>query len=105
MLGSHGTQKTGGRDQARAEKVRRAILWGVAAVAFVAVVASVYLGYGRRLWHPRVVDLTGGQTHEQVVARLGPIYRPALQAAVAEAGSNYPPDRLRLIVRGVSVRG
>jgi hypothetical protein len=77
--------------------VRRAILWALAGAAIVAVVASVYLGHGRRFWHPRVVDLTGGQTHEQVLARLGPIYRPALQAEVREVGSKYPPDHLRLI--------
>jgi murein L,D-transpeptidase YafK len=44
-----------------------------------------------------VVTLTGGQTHDQVVARLGPIYRSSLKAAAGEVGSQYPPDRLCLI--------
>lgn len=77
--------------------MRRAILWAGAGVVVVAVVASVHLGYGRRFWHPWLVTLTGRQTHEQVVARLGPIYRPALKAAIGEVESKYPPDRLRLI--------
>jgi hypothetical protein len=63
--------------------VRRALLWCGAGAALVAAVGSV--------------ALAGGQTHEQVLARLGPIYRPALRAALGELGSSYPPDSLRLI--------
>ena len=63
----------------------------------VLLVASVHIGYGRRLWYPCFVALAGVQTHDEVVARLGPIHRSALQAAVSELGSKYPPERLRLI--------
>ena len=76
---------------------RKAILWAGAGVAVIAAVALVRLGYGRRFWHPTLVSVTGGQTHEQVVARLGPLYRPSLKEAAAELGSRYPPDRIRLI--------
>ena len=73
------------------------MLWvGVVAVV-IAVVASIHLGYGRRVSHPSRLSLEAGQTHEGVVARLGPVYRPGLQAAVGSLGSRYPPERLRLI--------
>ena len=77
--------------------MRRTLLWAGAGAALVTVAALLHRGYGRRLRHPSVVTVTGGQRHEQVVARLGPIYRSALRAAAAELGSRYPPDQLRLI--------
>jgi hypothetical protein len=77
--------------------MRRALLWAGAGAVLVAVAALLQRGYGRRLWHPSVVTLTGGQTHEQVVARLGPIYRSSLETAARGVGGQYPPDRLCLI--------
>lgn len=77
--------------------VRRTLLWSAAAAVLAALGASVLLGYGRRLWYPSFVAIAGGQTHGQVVTRLGPIFRPGLRAAAREAGSRYPPERLWLI--------
>jgi hypothetical protein len=77
--------------------VRRPIVWLGGVLALAAAAATVHLGYGRRYWYPSFVALAGGQTHQEVVARLGPTYRPGLRAAVAEAGGSYPPDRLRLV--------
>jgi hypothetical protein len=54
-------------------------------------------GYGRGLWYPSVVSLAGGQSHDQVLARLGPRHRAPLRAGVVEIGGTYPPDRLRLV--------
>jgi hypothetical protein len=76
--------------------VRRAAFWASAAAALVLVVA-VYVGYGPRFWPPFLVVWMGGQSHEQVVARIGPIHRASLQAGVAQLGGKYPPDRLYLI--------
>jgi hypothetical protein len=39
----------------------------------------------------------GAETHGEVLARLGPRYRPALQAGVASIVGRYPPDGLRLV--------
>jgi hypothetical protein len=77
--------------------VKKGILWSVAGATLAVLVASVYLGHGRRFWPPFLVTLMGGQTHGEVVSRLGPIYRPSLEAAVGALGSKYPPDRLYLI--------
>ncbi len=77
--------------------MRRAVVLVGGALVLAAFAASVQLGYGRRYWYPSFVALAGGQTHQQVVARLGPIYRPGLQSAVAAAGGKYPPDRLHLV--------
>lgn len=77
--------------------MRRAILWTSAGAVLVGLVASIYLGHGRRFWPPFLVSWMGGQTHEQVVDRLGPTYRPSLAAAAGALGSKYPPDRLYLI--------
>jgi L,D-transpeptidase catalytic domain len=78
-----------------AAEARRALVGAWATL--VAVAASVHLGSGRGLWHPYVVAMTGGPTHAQVLARLGPVHRPRLRAAAARLGAPYPPERVRLV--------
>jgi hypothetical protein len=76
--------------------MRRPAVWLGVAIALTAA-AAAHQGHGRRYWYPSFVALAGGQSHQQVVARLGPSYRSVLRADVVRAGGRYPPDRLRLI--------
>lgn len=77
--------------------MRRTRVGFTIALVLAGAVATVERGYGRRYWYPRFVALAGGQTHEQVVARLGPIYRSDLRKFVTEADGAYPPARLCLV--------
>ena len=77
--------------------MRRAAIAVLVLAALVVATASIRWGYGRRFWYPQLVAIAGGQTHAEVVARLGGTRRPALRDASAEVGSNYPPARICLV--------
>lgn len=66
-------------------------------LALVGAGASIRWGHGRPFWQPHLVAIAGGQTHAEVVARLGGTRRPALRDAAAAVESPYPPERLCLI--------
>lgn len=74
----------------------RRVILGLAALVPVALAAMFY-GYGRPIWGPIYVKLTGGRTVEEVMTRIGPRAEARLRQRFEAAGAAYPPTRLTLI--------
>lgn len=81
----------------RSDGLTRLVAGAVVALAALAYAATARLGVGRRFWVPVYRALVGGQTHQDVVASLGPRYRADLRAAAESRGLGYPPGQLTLV--------
>ena len=75
----------------KSQKVRLAIL----IIPFVALM--LFYQFGRSVWVPIKIKLTGGQTVAQVIETIGPDARSYWEPIVKEKGLSYPPKSLTLI--------
>ena len=66
-------------------------------VAVLAVGVGLFAHFGRPVWGPVVVKVTGGRTVDDVIARYGPAAEPRLLLHFERAGVGYPPRRLVLV--------
>lgn len=60
--------------------------------------AGAFVVYGRAMWYPLLLRITGPRTVDNVVARYGPAARARLQPHLRRAGVTYPPKRLAILV-------
>ena len=59
--------------------------------------AALLYFHGRGFWYPYYLELTGRQTVEDVIGRLGRDARSRLRPFFERAGVAYPPDRITLL--------
>jgi len=64
----------------------------------VVVAAGLFVVYGRSIWYPMLLQITGPRTVADAVARYGGAGRARLQPHFARAGVKYPPRQLALLV-------
>lgn len=76
--------------------MRRRIVIAPAAIIIVVLLVVLYV-YGRPIWGPIYVKLTGGRTVAEVTERFGPRAEQRLRPHFDAAGVAYPPQRLTLV--------
>lgn len=64
----------------------------------VVVAAGLFVVYGRSIWYPMLLQITGPRTVADAVARYGRSGRARLEPHFARAGVKYPPRQLALLV-------
>jgi hypothetical protein len=64
----------------------------------VIVAAGLFVVYGRSIWYPMLLRVTGPRTVADAVARYGGAGRARLKPHFARAGVAYPPRQLALLV-------
>lgn len=64
----------------------------------LAIGAGAFFVYGRGLWYPLLLRITGPRTVADVVARYGPDARARLKPHFARARVAYPPKDIALLV-------
>lgn len=67
-------------------------------VLLLAIGAGAFYVYGRGIWFPLLLQLTGGRTVESAVAKYGPAARRRLAPHFAKAAVKYPPKNIALLV-------
>jgi murein L,D-transpeptidase YafK len=67
-------------------------------VAIAIVAAGAFIAYGRALWYPLLLRITGPRTVADVVAKYGPAARQRLVPQFRRAGLPYPPREVALLV-------
>lgn len=60
--------------------------------------AGAFVVYGRAMWYPLLLRITGPRTVAEVVARYGPAARARLRPHLRRAGVTYPPKQLAILV-------
>lgn len=88
------TSSTDGIPVSARQRTPRIALWFV---AFVICGGLAMYHYGRSLWHPRVVALTGGRTVAEAISEHGDDAVARLKPHFDRARVSYPPGRLALI--------
>lgn len=68
------------------------------AVVLIVVGSGAFLIYGRGLWYPLLLRITGPRTVADVVARYGPAAQRRLGPHFARAGVAWPPKQMALLV-------
>lgn len=76
---------------------RRHTLVVIAAVVVILAAGALAL-FGRGLWYPLYLQISGTRTVENVVARYGPAARKRLTPHFQRAGVAYPPKQIALLV-------
>lgn len=76
---------------------KRRVVAVVVLFVLLAGAGALYL-YGRALWYPYFLQLTGARSVADVVARYGPAARTRLEPHFARAGLAYPPKQIALLV-------
>src|SRR5690242_14411504 len=69
----------------------------VALVVFVLASGAFYV-FGRGIWYPLLLQITGPRSVADVIARYGPAARKSFAADFARAHVAYPPKQLALLV-------
>jgi hypothetical protein len=64
----------------------------------VVVAAGAFVVYGRGIWYPLFLRVSGTRTVADVVARYGPAARRRLEPHFERAGVSYPPRQIALLV-------
>ena len=57
-----------------------------------------FVAFGRGIWYPLLLRITGPRTVADAVARYGPAARARLAPHVRRAGATWPPDEIALLV-------
>jgi hypothetical protein len=72
----------------------------VASIVLLALLggAGAFVVYGRAMWYPLLLRISGPRTVDDVVARYGPAARKRLQPHLRRAGIAYPPKQLAILV-------
>lgn len=65
--------------------------------AILALALGAFYVYGRGLWYPLLLRVTGERSVADVVARYGPAARARLAPYFKKAGVPYPPKRIALL--------
>jgi len=78
--------------------VRRRQTLAVILIFVIAVAAGAFFVYGRGLWYPLLLQITGPRTVADAVAKYGPAARARLTPHFTRAGVAYPPKRIALLV-------
>jgi len=68
----------------------------VAVAIFLA--AGAFIAFGRGIWYPLLLRITGPRTVADAVAKYGPAARARLKPHFARAGAAYPPKEIALLV-------
>ncbi|MDP9193663.1 MAG: hypothetical protein M3P06_18365 [Acidobacteriota bacterium] len=68
------------------------------AVLLIVIGSGAFYIYGRSLWYPLLLRITGPRTVADVVARYGPAARKRLGPHFTRAGVAYPPKQIALLV-------
>lgn len=66
-------------------------------VLLIILATLLFYHFGRGIWYPLVVKLTGKKTVAQVIAKHGPITEEQLSSHFLNVGLNYPPEKLALV--------
>jgi len=69
----------------------------VLALLFLVAGGALFV-FGRGLWLPLLMRITGERTVADVLAKIGPAARAQLRPSFAHAGVAYPPRELALLV-------
>ena len=64
---------------------------------FIALVSIIFFNYGRPLWYPYYLKLTGRQTVSEAIDRYAETAEKRLTPFFENAGVSYPPDKISLI--------
>jgi hypothetical protein len=64
----------------------------------VLIGAGAFAVFGRAIWYPMLLRITGPRTVADVIARYGPAARSRLLPHFRKAGMTYPPKRVALLV-------
>lgn len=67
-------------------------------VAILLIAAGTFIAYGRGLWYPLLLRVTGPRTVADVLAKYGPAARERLVPHFRRAGVSYPPKEIALLV-------
>lgn len=67
-------------------------------MAILIVAAGAFIAYGRALWYPLLLRVTGPRTVADVVAKYGPAARERLVPHFRRAAVPYPPKEIALLV-------
>jgi hypothetical protein len=70
----------------------------VIVAAILLVAAGLFVVYGRGIWYPLLLQVTGVRTVADAVAKYGPAGRARLAPHFDRAGVKYPPKRIALLV-------
>jgi len=64
----------------------------------LAVAAGAFVIYGRGIWYPLLLRITGPRTVADAVAKYGPAARARLKPQFAKANVAYPPKQIAFLV-------
>lgn len=64
----------------------------------LAIACGAFLAFGRGLWYPLLLRITGPRTVADVLAKYGPDARARLRPHFTKAGVAYPPKDIGLLV-------
>jgi hypothetical protein len=68
-------------------------------IAIVVIVGlSAFVAFGRGVWYPLLLQITGPRTVADVVAKYGPAARARLKPHFDKAGVKWPPREIAFIV-------
>lgn len=70
----------------------------VVILAIVAVALGAFIAFGRGLWYPLLLRITGPRTVADVLANYGPDARARLKPHFVKAGVAYPPKDIAFLV-------
>jgi hypothetical protein len=70
----------------------------VIAITVILLLLGAGAFFGRGLWYPLLLRITGPRSVADVIARYGPATRKHLQPMFVRAGVSYPPRQLALLV-------
>lgn len=78
--------------------MRRFSCWALVSLLVIVVVGvCLFFHYGRSIWHPKYLDLTGRRTVADVLGQYGKEAMDRLTPAFENAGVSYPPARVALL--------
>ena len=72
--------------------------YAVIAFVILAVAGGAFVAFGRGLWYPLLLRITGPRTVADVVAKYGPAARARLAPHFRRAGASYPPKEIAILV-------
>jgi hypothetical protein len=70
----------------------------VIVAAVLVLAAGAFVVWGRGIWYPLFLQISGTPTIASVVKRYGPAARARLKPHFARAGVSYPPKKIALLV-------
>src|SRR6187549_2963465 len=70
----------------------------IVAAVLLLLAGGAFFVFGRGLWYPLLLRITGPRTVADVVARYGPAARKSFAPDFARAHVSYPPKQLALLV-------